>query len=388
MSRGTQGGQARHELSPDFRHDEMARQHFVQSVKVHIAKTLQPAQKTVYDARVEPAFRRAHNRSPKDVREVRVAMMADPFTQMWSALKRDVQEMMFYTVAEGVERQLPDLVSRAKKIRDRKKKLGSLTLDSSVRVPRYNSAVDIHCKPGGYHSEFVEDDVLAGAEFERTLHLHLMGLLGPNDDDMGQSLARWAKRRFPDLKAKRILDMGCTIGNSTLPWLDEYPGAEVVAIDVSAPVLRYGHGRAESLGKPVHFMQMDAEQTSFPDQSFDVVVSHILMHETSNRGLRNIFRESRRLLRPGGVTLHLDGPQYHDMEPIDQFIPDWDVHYNNEPFITTLHQLDLPAVLAEAGFDRAEVFEDFAPSQTVKSPPDGYVGNRRIGNWYVVGARK
>ena len=217
-------------------------------------------------------------------------MMRDPFTQMWSALKHDVQEQMFYTVAEGIERQLPALVEKAKAVRARPDKLGSLSLDPSVRVPRYNSAVDIHCKPGGYHTEVVEDDVLAGAEFERTLNLHLMGLLGPHDDDMGQSLARWAKRKFPGLKPKRILDMGCTIGNSTLPWLDEYPDAEMVAIDGSAPVLRYGHARSESLGTPVQFMQMDAEHTSFPDQSFDFVVSHILMHETSNRALRNIFR--------------------------------------------------------------------------------------------------
>ena len=76
------------------------------------------------------------------------------------------------------------------------------------------------------------------------------------------------------------------------------------------------------------------------------------------------------------------------MAPIDQFIPDWDVHYNNEPFITTLHQLDLPAVVEEAGFEQGKIFEDFAPSQTVKSPPGGYVGNRCIGNWYVVGAQK
>ncbi len=315
-------------------------------------------------------------------------MMRDSFTQMWSALKRDVQEKMFSAVAEGLERQLPTLVERAREVREGSSKLGSLSLDPSVRVPRYNSAVDIHCKPGGYHTEVVEDDVLAGAEFERTLNLHLMGLLGPHDDDMGQSLARWAKQKFPGLKPKRILDMGCTIGNSTLPWLDEYPDAEMVAIDVSAPVLRYGHARSESLGRPVQFMQMDAEHTSFPDASFDFVVSHILMHETSNRALRKIVRESHRLLRPGGVMLHLDGPQYHDMAPIDQFIPDWDVHYNNEPFITTLHQLDLPEVVEKAGFERDKIFEDFAPSQTVKSPPGEYAGNRRIGNWYVVGAQK
>ncbi|MCL6753034.1 methyltransferase domain-containing protein [Nostoc sp. CCCryo 231-06] len=61
-----------------------------------------------------------------------------------------------------------------------------------------------------------------------------------------------------------------SIGNSTLPYVDGFPDAEVHAIDVGAPMLRYAHARAESLGKRVHFSQQNAEQTNFPDESFDL----------------------------------------------------------------------------------------------------------------------
>lgn len=379
--------QGPHAMVPQFAHDEEARQLFVQSLKVLIASTLQPGTKTAYHQRVRPAFEKAHGRPPADLREMRQAMMADPYVQMWSALKRDVQEMTFDAVDPAIERQLPALIERARAARMRNDKLGSLVLDPSVEAPRYNTAVDIHCKPGGYHSERLEDDVMAGASFDRSLFLHSMGLLGPHADDMGLSLAHWARDTYPDLAPARILDMGCTIGNSTLPWVDVFPDAEVVAIDVAAPCLRYGHARAESLGKAVQFMQMDAEATRFPDASFDLVVSHILLHETSNKALRNIFRESYRLLKPGGLMLHLDGPQYHDMDLVDQFIPDWDVHYNNEPFVTTLHQLDLPAVVAEAGFARDAVFETFAPSVRM-GVRNGPKSGERWGNWYVIGARR
>ena len=37
---------------------------------------------------------------------------------------------------------------------------GSLRLDPDLKVPRYHTAVDIHCQPGGYHSEFADEDGL------------------------------------------------------------------------------------------------------------------------------------------------------------------------------------------------------------------------------------
>ena len=104
------------------------------------------------------------------------------------------------------------------------------------------------------------------------------------------------------------LDIGCGVGHQTLPFVDAYPEAEVYGCDLGAPMLRYGHARAETLGKRVHFSQQNAEATDFDDESFDLVTSTIVLHETSARALSAIFRECRRLLRPGGMMAHSEFP--------------------------------------------------------------------------------
>ena len=43
---------------------------------------------------------------------------------------------------------------------------------------------------------------------------------------------------FRKHKAKVILDLGCTVGHSTLAWKERYPDAEVHGIDVGAPCVR------------------------------------------------------------------------------------------------------------------------------------------------------
>ena len=97
--------------TPD--HDEAARESFVRELMVHVTRDLMPGKRTLYETRVKPAFVRAHNRPPKDRHEVRKAMEAEPFNQVWSALRRTTQELMFDSIGASVERQLPDLIARA-----------------------------------------------------------------------------------------------------------------------------------------------------------------------------------------------------------------------------------------------------------------------------------
>ena len=155
---------------------------------------------------------------------------------------------------------------------------------------------------------------------------------------------------------------GCSVGHSTLPYVDAYPEAEVHAIDVAAPMLRYAHARAEALGKRVHFSQQNAESTNFRDESFDLIVSHILLHETSGKAVRNIMRECHRLLRKGAMAIHAEVPQYAGMDPYDAFMLDWDTYNNNEPFWGYLHDMDLRQLAEESGFDGAAVVQAMVPS--------------------------
>lgn len=353
-----------HAMFPDATHDEQAMQNFIKTLRVHVLKEFNASGRDLLETRIAPALSQAAEGRPPQRKDLRRAFGADPQHRWWSSMLRLTQEMLYEGVGPSVERQLPELIDKAKALRG---KQGSLTLDPELEIPRYLSAVDIHCKPGSYHTELGEDDVFAGAEFDRTYRLYSMGINGPNLDAGGWRLINWIKARYPDFKPRRILDMGCTVGHSTLPYCDAFgEDVEVHAIDVAAPCLRYGHARAVAMGRSVHFSQQNAERTSFADGSFDLIVSHILMHETSTTALRNIFAESRRLLAPGGLMAHAEAVNRSDL--FGKYYAEWQAHYNNEPFLGTVQDQDFETICKSAGFDpeNTEIVE-----ATAQLPPGG-----------------
>jgi ubiquinone/menaquinone biosynthesis C-methylase UbiE len=217
-----------------------------------------------------------------------------------------------------------------------------------------------------------------------------MGQMGENNADMGDSTVAWIKSQLPDLQPKRILDMGCAVGHSTVPYATGFPGAEVHAIDVAAPMLRYGHARANAMGASVHFSQQNAEHTDFEDNSFDLVVSHILLHETSSSAIRNVIAECHRVLKPGGWMLHVETPPYEGMSPFDTFLFDWDSENNNEPFWRKSHMLDLDQLAHDAGFAqdpiKVMVPSSFQETQRSMTFQGGDFGGGGV--WFVYGCQK
>ncbi|MGE0485980.1 MAG: class I SAM-dependent methyltransferase [Gammaproteobacteria bacterium] len=352
--------QASHAALPNPTHDEFARQEFVRSYKQYLVTRVHGGNRARFDKALEPRFEREHGRAPRDRFEVRDVMTADPYYQMFSALLRTSQEMMWSSCQKPVARALPALNERV--AATGASAGGTLRLDPELAIPRYHTAVDIHCQPGGYHSEFAPDDASAGMVYDRAVHIYAMGQMGPYNNDIGASVAAWLRTQYPGFAPRRILDMGCAVGHSTIPYVETFPTAEVHAIDVAAPMLRYAHARAESLGAAVHFSQQNAEHTDFPDGHFDLVVSHILLHETSASAIRAIVAECHRLLAPGGMMAHAETPPYQGMDPFDAFMLDWDTRNNNEPFWAGSHEIDLGALSGQAGFDPAHNIATLIPS--------------------------
>ncbi|MDX2222237.1 MAG: class I SAM-dependent methyltransferase [Rhodospirillaceae bacterium] len=342
--------QVEHGMFPKAIHDEEARQDFVNDFRVHLAAKVFPGNFPAYFNRVLPGFIKQNGREPKDRHEVRKVMTQDPFYQLWSAMQRTSQEMIWDSAIDPVERQLPDLIAKAKGLKGK----GSLTLDPGLEIPRYHTAADIHLQPGAYHTDLGPDDLSAGAVYDRGTYIYSMGGLGPHNDGLGRILHKFFRKQYPDRKIARVLDLGCTIGGSVSFWSLQEPGTEFHAVDVAAPCLRYGHARAKAIGAAVHFSQQNAEKTNFPDASFDLVTSHILLHETSRPAIHNIFKECHRLLKPGGVTMHLDLPQAAGQSPLEGFLWEWEIYNNNEHFYGQLRDLDVAEVAAKAGFDRAK----------------------------------
>lgn len=333
-------------------HDGRAHENFAQAMHFEVFAELMPGNKAVFLDRVEPRFRSQNGISPANRQQVRKEMREEPFHQFWSALRRTTQEMMWRATGECLHHTDDELHARIDQIRSGDE---TLKLNPALEAPRYVTAVDIHCMPGGYCSELRSGDAYAGAIYDRGVYSITQGFLGPKVDAIGTTIIEWIKSNHSNLWPKSILDVGCAVGHSTLPLCDAYPESEVHAVDVSAPMLRYASARARSLGYQVFFEQMNAEEMSYPDHHFDLVVSSATLHELSTRSIKKILAEIHRVLKPGGLMVHVEQPQYEGMSPYDQFMRDWDTFGNNEPFWGTLHDLDLEQVAVDAGFDRGTV---------------------------------
>ncbi len=350
--------QQMHEMIPETSLDERARQEFAKSFKQFIQSDLLPGLYPTYATGVAE-FERDKGRAPENRREVREFMLDKPTFQTYASANRVAQELLWESVLTSIDRQLPTLNARSKELSANAN--ANLHIEPDFPTPRYVTALDIHCMPGGYAGEVCADDISTGALYDRGVYLYAMGYMGPMNDDMGRSVCNYLMRNLPDFKPQTILDLGCTVGHSTLPYKELFPSAEVTGIDVAAPVLRYAHARAQAIGTDVHFEQRDAAQTGYDDASFDLVVSHILLHETSARAMPQIFKESYRLLKPGGIMIHADLPPFDHTDLFSEFILDNETHYNNEPFWGAMRDRDQIQMACDAGFARDAVRFDTAP---------------------------
>lgn len=364
--------QEQHPMLPEPTHDERARQEFTKSFKGYIQNHMLPGLGLVFGNRVAPAFEKEHGRPPADRRDIRAGMLKDTYFQTYASANRIAQELLWESTIMSVDRELPQLNARAAALSA--STTAVLDVPEDFDTPRYVTALDIHCQPGGYCSEVEDGDVSAGVVYDRGVYLYAMGYMGPMNDDMGRSVCNYLKRNMEGFRPRRILDMGCTVGHSTLPYKELFPEAEVWGIDVARPQVRYAHARAAALGLEVNFAQMNAEETRFPDGHFDLVVSHILLHETSGKAMPRIFAECHRLLAPGGMVIHADLPPFDLMDPFTQFILDNETWYNNEPFWGAMRDMDQEALAERAGFEPSAVRFDTAPMAVMEfaAAAEGY----------------
>jgi len=245
--------------------------------------------------------------------------------------------------------------------------LGSLKLNPALDLPEPIASTEIHRQPGGYYHSEHEQDLHAALIYFGTLELYraakgLTAHAPVGEPGIGRYIASVVRRRYPDLQPRRILDLGCGPGTDTIAYKEAFPQAEVHGLDLSAPFVRFGHAWAEERGVELHFRQADARQTGYPDGHFDLIVSHILFHETWHDIAPQIFAEAHRLLAPGGVFLNADVPyQPARLSIPKQVTNDWQVRNNGEPFWTGFADTDVPALLRAVGFGDGHIVADYEP---------------------------
>lgn len=381
-----------HALMPQTTHDEQALESFLVDMRMHLMQEMDPLDRRLCNEVIAPKVANSLGRQPNRSVEVRDALEGEPYHQVWLTLQRLYQDMLWQAIGESVDRQYSELAAARDAVSE---PCGSLRLDPALEVPRYIGAFDHHRMAGSYHAEYQADDLRPGAMYDRyssTYHVWRNG--GWKNDGRGHTLASHVISSYPDLEVRRILDIGCAVGHTTTALHEDFPEAEIHAIDIAAPMLRYAHARAEHINAPIHFSQQNAEHTDFPDEYFDLVVSAVTLHETSAAAVRRIFRESHRLLRPGGVMVHLEVPARYDQLGLwEQVRADFEAHYNNEPFMAGVGRLDFAKTAADAGFAPGAImtgFRRYTPVMTRLEPtlediadPEGKLA---MGSWYICSA--
>lgn len=112
---------------------------------------------------------------------------------------------------------------------------------------------------------------------------------------------RWILEKLGDLKGKKLLDIGCGSGESTV-FLSSL-GAEATGLDLSPDMIRVAETLAGESGSTARFRTGDAQSLPFPDKSFDVVYAANVMHHCDPD---RCIAEWRRVLKDGGVLAFWD----------------------------------------------------------------------------------
>ena len=97
-----------------------------------------------------------------------------------------------------------------------------------------------------------------------------------------------------------VLDLGCGAGTDSLVAAQMVaPEGRVVGIDMTAEMVAKAQSSARAMGMTnVEFVEGEAEQLAFADETFDVVVSNGVIDLIPDKD--RVFAELYRVLRPGG----------------------------------------------------------------------------------------
>lgn len=122
---------------------------------------------------------------------------------------------------------------------------------------------------------------------------------------------KWADeliRNFPKAEGRtlKVLDIGTGPGFYAIILASR--GYDVTAVDLSEGMIEQAKHNAGSLAGKIRFFKMDAQELSFPDNEFDVIVTRNLTWNLPDPV--KAYGEWRRVLRDGGVMLNIDSNWY------------------------------------------------------------------------------
>jgi ubiquinone/menaquinone biosynthesis C-methylase UbiE len=106
--------------------------------------------------------------------------------------------------------------------------------------------------------------------------------------------------------------------------------------------------KAQQAGLEIVWRHANAEETGFPDASFDLVTASLLFHETPPAIAKKMLRESFRILSVGGEVIILDGNQKMLRQT------EWLTQIFEEPYIQDYAEGSVDAWMGATGFQAVQ----------------------------------
>jgi ubiquinone/menaquinone biosynthesis C-methylase UbiE len=298
---------------------------------------------------------------PGRIDEMREVLSNIPAAATMLRAKRSLQEAFWNRILDSYAIDEQEWLARL----DETDKCGPGTVswDPNFHVPDY-AKVEIHIQPGGYVR-----DPLCGLHYDYGTKVFFGG---QNDEDALHIKVAKQTSTPLDGQVHRVLDIGCGIGQLPCELKRRFPKADVLGIDVGAPMLRYAHLRAVEQNLDVNFAQMLCEDMDFPDNHFDLVSAHLLFHELPIPVIRSTIAEVLRVLRPGGTFVIWDFPTNSAEEQrFALYSLMFDSADNGEPYSTDFVYSEVEQLLKTAGFSlRSEDRDDIQRHGRVGDKPE------------------
>jgi ubiquinone/menaquinone biosynthesis C-methylase UbiE len=105
---------------------------------------------------------------------------------------------------------------------------------------------------------------------------------------------------------KRLIEVGCGTGELLRAACREATPARVVGLDPDPAMLAQAEAKLRDAGIAAELVRGTAEALPFPDGSFDLVLSSLMLHHLDTATKRAALREWRRVLAPGGSLVLVD----------------------------------------------------------------------------------
>ena len=123
-----------------------------------------------------------------------------------------------------------------------------------------------------------------------------------DEDDTRQFLVDAAS--LANMRGSCILDICCGTGSVILAFAERYSDALLVGYDFSHGMLR--KAEEKNVGMRAAFVEGDAAELPFSDNSFDVVTCSHALYELKGQAREMALWEMKRVVQPDGVVLIME----------------------------------------------------------------------------------